>query len=103
MSEQTEQTTNITMVNNITLPTELVFNSFINNITNQHGHHKFIVKIRDLLEGLSHDVQYYILHECDNESASDAFKKEARKTIGLILESYVNKLTTDYSNPMSIN
>ncbi len=56
------------------------------------GHHKFIVKLRHLLEGMTYDVQDYIFRECDNESTSDAFKREVRKTMSQILETYISKL-----------
>jgi len=76
----------------ITIESDIKINSFINNKEPGTGHHKFIVKIRDLLEGMSHDVQDFIFRECDNESTSDAFKREVRKTLGQILDSYVSKL-----------
>lgn len=76
----------------ITLESDIKINSFINNKGPGNGHHKFVVKIRDLLEGMSHEVQDFILRECDNESTSDAFKREVRKTISQILDSYVSKL-----------
>jgi len=75
----------------ITLPTDVQIHSFINKEPGT-GHHKFIVKIRDLLEGMSHEVQDFILRECDNESVSEVFKREVRKTMSQILESYISKL-----------
>lgn len=75
----------------ITIPSDIKINSFINKESGT-GHHKFIVKIRDLLEAMSHEVQDFIFRECDNESTSDVFKREVRKTISQILESYIAKL-----------
>ena len=79
------------MSSDISLPSDIKINSYINKEPGT-GHHKFIVKIRDLLEGMSHEVQDFIFRECDNESTSDAFKREVRKTISQILESYIAKL-----------
>lgn len=87
MSDNTEDT------HIITLESDIKINSFINNKEPGNGHHhKFVVKIRDLLEGMSHEAQDFIFHECDNEGTSDAFKREVRKTIGQILDSYISKL-----------
>jgi hypothetical protein len=77
--------------NQITLDSDIQIKSFINKEPGT-GHHKFIVKLRDLLEGVTHEVQDYIFRECDNESTSEAFKREVRKTLGQILETYISKL-----------
>jgi hypothetical protein len=77
--------------NKITLESDIQIKSFINKEPGT-GHHKFIVKLRDLLEGMTHEVQDYIFRECDNESTSEAFKREVRKTMGQILETYISKL-----------
>ena len=77
--------------NQITIESDIQINSFINKEPGT-GHHKFIVKLRDLLEGMTHEVQDYIFRECDNESTSEAFKREVRKTMGQILETYISKL-----------
>jgi hypothetical protein len=77
--------------NQINLDSDIQINSFINREPGT-GHHKFIVKLRDLLEGITYDVQGYIFRECDNESVSEAFKREVRKTMNQILETYISKL-----------
>ena len=77
--------------NKITIESDIKINSFINKEPGM-GHHKFIVKLRDLLEGMTHEVQAYIFRECDNESASEAFKREVRKTMSQILDTYITKL-----------
>jgi nucleoside-triphosphatase THEP1 len=78
-------------IDQITIDSDIKINSFINKEPGT-GHHKFIVKIRDLLEGMSHEVQDFIFRECDNESVSEVFKREVRKTMSQILESYISKL-----------
>jgi hypothetical protein len=67
----------------VNIPANLAVYEFTNP-TN----HKYNVKLRDLLEGLTHSVQEYIFNDCDNDGASEEFRREVRQTLGTILGNY---------------
>ncbi len=71
----------------VNIPANLTIYEFTNP-TN----HKYNVKLRDLLEGLTLSVQDYIFNECDNDGASDEFRKEVRQTLSAILSNYTKSI-----------